>query len=132
MMQIGELAKRAACLVQTVRFYETEGLLPEPARSEGNFRLYDDVHLQRLIFIRRCRAKDMALDEIRQLLSFRDRPALDCGDVNALVDSHIAQVQAKIKDLRELERELIDLRRSCDSARTARECGILNRLAEPA
>ena len=106
MMQIGELAKRAACLVQTVRFYETEGLLPEPARSEGNFRLYDDVHLQRLIFIRRCRAKDMTLDEIRQLLSFRDRPALDCGDVNVLVDSHIAQVRAKIKELRELEREL--------------------------
>ncbi|CAN7324453.1 Cd(II)/Pb(II)-responsive transcriptional regulator [Acidovorax sp. LjRoot74] len=131
MLRIGELAKRADCLVQTVRFYESEGLLLEPARSEGNFRLYDSTHLQRLLFIRRCRAKDMTLGEIRQLLSFRDRPELDCGEVSSLVDSHIAQVRAKIKELRELERELTDLRRSCDSARTTRECGILNGLAEP-
>lgn len=132
MLRIGELAKKSDCLVQTVRFYESEGLLPEPARSEGNFRLYDDAHLQRLQFIRRCRAKDMTLDEIRRLLSFRDRPELDCGEVNLLVDSHIAKVRAKIKELRELERELMDLRRSCDTARTARECGILNSLAEAA
>ena len=124
MMRIGELGKKADCLVQTVRFYESEGLLPEPARSEGNFRLYDEVHLQRLLFIRRCRAKDMTLDEIRQLLTF--------GEVNALVDAHIAQVRTKMKELRALERELMDLRRSCDSARTSRECGILNSLAEPA
>jgi len=132
MLRIGELAKRADCLVQTVRFYESEGLLPEPARSEGNFRLYSDVHLARLVFIRRCRAKDMTLEEIRQLLSFRDNPELDCGEVNALVDEHIAQVRAKIKELRELEHELMDLRRTCQSARTARECGILNSLAETA
>lgn len=132
MLQIGKLAKKADCLVQTVRFYESEGLLPAPARSEGNFRLYDDVHFQRLQFIRRCRAKDMTLDEIRQLLNFRDHPELDCGKVNVLVDSHIAQVRAKIKGLRELERELTDLRRSCDTARTARECGILGSLAQTA
>ncbi|KXC14059.1 Cd(II)/Pb(II)-responsive transcriptional regulator [Pseudomonas aeruginosa] len=132
MMRIGELGKKADCLVQTVRFYESEGLLPEPARSEGNFRLYDEVHLQRLLFIRRCRAKDMTLDEIRQLLNLRDRPELGCGEVSALVDAHIAQVRTKMKELRALERELMDLRRSCDSARTSRECGILNSLAEPA
>ncbi|SSW73578.1 HTH-type transcriptional regulator ZntR [Achromobacter veterisilvae] len=132
MMRIGELGKKADCLVQTVRFYESEGLLPEPARSEGNFRLYDEVHLQRLLFIRRCRAKDMTLDEIRQLLNLRDRPELGCGEVNALVDAHIAQVRTKMKELRALERDLMDLRRSCDSARTSRECGILNSLAEPA
>ncbi|WP_181281407.1 Cd(II)/Pb(II)-responsive transcriptional regulator [Pseudomonas aeruginosa] len=132
MMRIGELGKKADCLVQTVRFYESEGLLPEPARSEGNFRLYDEVHLQRLLFIRRCRAKDMTLDEIRQLLNLRDRPELGCGEVNALVDAHIAQVRTKMKELRALEHELMDLRRSCDSARTSRECGILNSLADPA
>lgn len=107
-------------------------MIPEPARSQGNFRLYDEAHLQRLLFIRRCRAIDLTLDEIRQLLSFRDGPELDCGEVNWLVDSHIAQVRAKIKKLRELERELMDLQRSCNPARTARECGILNSLAEAA
>lgn len=132
MLKIGELAKRAECLVQTVRFYESEGLLPEPARSDGNFRLYSQAHLERLVFVRRCRAKDMTLEEIRQLLGFKDSPELDCGEVNALVDTHIAQVRAKIKDLRELERDLTDLRRSCGTARTARDCGILNNLAEAA
>ena len=53
MLRIGELAKRADCLVQTVRFYESEGLLLEPARSEGNFRLYDDAHLQCILLLRR-------------------------------------------------------------------------------
>lgn len=130
MIRIGELARRADCLVQTVRFYEAQGLLPEPARSDGNFRLYDDAHLRRLLFIRRCRAKDMTLDEIRNLLGFRDHPEQDCGEVNSLVDAHIAQVRAKIKELRELERELLELRRTCDTARSARECGILNSLAE--
>lgn len=132
MFRIGELAKKAGCLVQTVRFYESEGLLLKPARSDGNFRLYDGTHLQRLLFIRRCRALDLTLGEIAELLSFRDEPELECGDVNTLVDSHITQVKAKINELRELERELIDLRHSCDSTRTARECGILNSLAEAA
>ena len=130
MLRIGTLARRAGCLVQTVRFYESQGLLPEPSRSEGNFRLYGEAHLERLVFIRRCRAKDMTLEEVRQLLSFKDNPQLDCGEVNALVEAHIAQVRAKIKDLRELERELTELRRSCHTARTARDCGILNTLAE--
>ena len=131
-MRIGELAKRTDCPIQTVRFYETEGLLPAPARTEGNFRVYGDGHLQRLFFIRRCRAKDMTLDEIRQLLSYRDQPDQDCAEVNTLVDSHLAQVRARIEELRALERELMDWRRACDSARTTRECAILNSLAEPA
>ncbi|VTU42404.1 Cd(II)/Pb(II)-responsive transcriptional regulator [Variovorax sp. RA8] len=130
MLRIGELAKRADCLVQTVRFYEGEGLLPQPARSEGNFRLYDDSHLERLRFIRRCRARDMTLEEVRHLLGFRDHPELDCGEVNELVDAHIAQVRAKIQDLKELERQLSELRRSCATSRSARDCGILNGLAQ--
>ena len=130
MFRIGELARRAECLVQTVRFYEVQGLLPAPARSEGNFRLYDESHLDRLLFIRRCRAKDMSLAEIRQLLTFRDSPELGCQEVNDLMDAHIAQVRTKIRDLRELEKQLLELRRSCDSNRQASQCGILNSLAE--
>ena len=64
MFRIGELARRAECLVQTVRYYEAEGLLPQAARSDGNFRMYDESHLERLLFIRRCRAKDMNLADV--------------------------------------------------------------------
>ncbi len=130
MLRIGELAKRADCLVQTIRFYETKGLLSGPARSAGNFRLYDESHLERLLFIRRCRARDMTLEEIRNLMTFRDRPELDCGEVNELVDAHIVQVRSKIRELKALEQQLIELRHSCDTVRSARECGVLNGLAQ--
>ena len=78
-MKIGALAVATATQIETIRFYEREGLIPTPGRSAGNFRLYDDSHVQRLVFIRRCRGSDMALDEIRTLLHFIDRPGADCG-----------------------------------------------------
>lgn len=68
-MRIGELAVASATQIETIRFYEREGLIPTPGRSAGNYRLYDGSHVQRLIFIRRCRGLDMALAEIRALLT---------------------------------------------------------------
>ena len=62
-LKIGEVAKRTGCLVETIRYYEREGLLLEPARSEGNYRLYTDIHVDRLQFIRHCRVLDMTLEE---------------------------------------------------------------------
>src|SRR3546814_7885206 len=86
---IGGLAKRTESTVETIRYYEKEGLLPEPSRSDGNYRLYGEEHIERLRFIRHCRTLDMALDEVRTLLRSRDTPTEDCGDVNALLDEHI-------------------------------------------
>ena len=62
-LKIGELAKQTGCLVETIRYYEREGLLLEPPRSEGNYRLYTDIHSERLQFIRHCRSLDMTLEE---------------------------------------------------------------------
>ena len=93
-LKIGELAQRTGTQVETIRYYEREGLLPEPARSEGNYRLYDKAHTERLSFIRHCRSLDMTLDEIRALLKFRDAPNQECGEVNALLDEHIGHVPA--------------------------------------
>ena len=73
-MRIGELAKQAACTVETIRFYEREGLLPRPTRSGGNYRLYSAEDAERLAFIRNCRSLGMALAEIRVLLGFGARP----------------------------------------------------------
>src|SRR5690606_14867068 len=81
-MKIGELARAARCSTETVRFYEKAGLLPEPARSGGNYRQYGPAHLERLRFIRNCRGLDMAHDEIRALLGMIDHPARDCGAIN--------------------------------------------------
>lgn len=129
-LKIGELAKQAEITVETIRFYEKEGLLPAPARSEGNYRLYNADHVERLRFIRHCRTLDMALNEIRILLQYRDMPTEDCGDVNALLDEHISAVQARIKELMKLKQHLVTLRQKCTSPASTNSCGILSALTD--
>ncbi len=91
-MKIGILAEATGTPVETIRFYEREGLLPPPARAENNYRMYLPVHVERLAFVRQCRNLDMTLDEIRALLALRESPAQDCGDINTLLDEHIGHV----------------------------------------
>ncbi|MEC9482773.1 MAG: Cd(II)/Pb(II)-responsive transcriptional regulator [Halomonas sp.] len=131
-MKIGELARHTGCQVETIRYYEREGLLPEPARSASNYRLYGAAHVERLTFIRHCRALDMALDEIRDLLSLRDHPERDCAAVNALIDEHIGHVEARLVQLASLREELVDLRARCRGEAETGACGILRELALPA
>ena len=129
-LKIGELARRTGCPAQTIRYYERAELLPPPLRSEGNYRLYGEAHVERLDFIRRCRSLDMALEEIRVLLRVRDSPEEDCEAVNALVEAHIGHISARLDELRQLQTQLRDLSRRCATPRPARECGILNELAK--
>lgn len=131
-MKIGDLAQASATGVETIRYYEKQGLLPVPARTAGNFRVYDDTHLERLRFIRHCRNLDMSLDEVRELLAVRDAPEADCGAANRVLDEHIGHVSRRIRELRALERQLKDLRARCGVAQRAGDCGILAGLAEAA
>lgn len=131
-MRIGELAAATDTAIETIRFYEREGLMPAAARTGGNFRLYETAHLERLQFIRHCRSLDMSLDEVRVLLRFRDRPEEACADVNALLEEHIGHVSKRIQELRALERQLKDLRQRCGSDRAAKECGVLTGLSQGA
>ncbi|MFH1834282.1 MAG: Cd(II)/Pb(II)-responsive transcriptional regulator [bacterium] len=124
-MRIGQLARSAGTQPETVRYYERLGLLPRPERSEGNYRIYHQGHLERLRFIRKCRAARMPLAEVRRLLFFRDRPESACHEINHLLDTHIDRLQTEISALRELESHLRDLRTRCDTPRTAGDCGIL-------
>jgi len=128
-MKIGELAAASETAVETVRYYERQGLLPKPARTESNYRTYGGDHLARLQFIRYCRGLDMSLDEVRVLLRFKDSPHENCGDVNAVLDEHVGHVSRRIKELRSLEKELKELRARCSETREAQECGILEGLA---
>lgn len=127
-MKIGELAERTGCQPVTIRYYEQAGLLPQPPRSEGNYRVYTRVHEERLLFIRNCRALDMSLDEVRLLLDHQDNPDRDCGDVNALVDEHIDHVSQRIQALQMLERQLITLRQRCRESSAMAACPILQEL----
>lgn len=127
-MKIGELAERTGCPVETIRYYERIDLLAPPERSVNNYRSYGPAHAERLSFILHCRALDMTLDEIRTLLGLRARPEQDCGQVNDLIDGHIAQVRQRIAALTALETQLLDLRSQCGATDAARLCPILNAL----
>lgn len=129
-MKIGELARITGIQVETIRYYEREGLLPVAGRTEGNYRIYSEDHSERLSFIRNCRKLDMTLDEIRVLLRFKDSPQENCGGVNSLLDEHIRHVTDRIGELRQLEQHLRELRQTCNKTQEAAHCGILNELMQ--
>ncbi|MEO7887751.1 MAG: Cd(II)/Pb(II)-responsive transcriptional regulator [Polaromonas sp.] len=131
-MKIGELAKAAQTQTETIRYYEREGLLPEAARTDANYRMYDESHVQRLAFIRHCRSLDMTLGEIRTLLGFKDAPDESCADINVLLDEHIGHVAGRIRELKVLEKDLKLLREQCASGQANASCGILSGLEKAA
>ena len=131
-MKISQLAQATDTPVDTIRYYEREGLLPEPARGDNNYRVYGPEHAERLAFIRQGRGLDMSLGEIRTLLAWRDQPDADCGAVNALLDEHIGHIATRIRALRALEKQLQALRAQCRQASTTVHCGILSGLVQAA
>lgn len=128
-MKIGLLAKTAHCSTETIRFYEKEGLLPQPARTNGNYRSYDAAHVERLRFIRNCRTLDMAHDEIRALLALMDKSRDNCEPVNSLLDDHIDHVDVRIAELQRLRRQLRALRQQCRDQHAIEDCGIIHGLS---
>jgi len=131
-MKIGELAQLTGTSIETIRFYERAKLLPDPARTGSNYRIYGDEHADRLGFIRHCRSLDMTLDEIRVLLRFKESPQDNCSGVNELLDEHIGHVAQRIRELRALEKHLKQLRLQCTEAHAAGDCGILRELSDSA
>lgn len=128
-MQIGALARAARCSVATIRYYEQAGLLPEPARTEGNFRSYEPTHLERLRTIRGCRALDLSLDEIRALLAQTDGSARDCAGIDRVIGDHLNHVDKQIRALEHLRGHLETLRARCRGAGAVEACGVLTGLA---
>nr|MCU0927283.1 MerR family transcriptional regulator [Hydrogenophaga sp.] len=84
-MQIKALSAATGVDVETIRYYERQGLLPAPPRQANGYRDYGQAQLERLAFVRHCRALDMPLADVRQLLAALDAPGPECGDVNALI-----------------------------------------------
>lgn len=124
-MKIGELAKAAGCQAVTVRFYERKGLLGSANRSEANYRVYGEQDLERLTFIRNCRALGLTLKEITQLVAIQENPTPDCHAVNACLDEHLAGVERQMRTLQLLAIQLKRLRNSCISPRASSECRVL-------
>ncbi|WP_372964472.1 Cd(II)/Pb(II)-responsive transcriptional regulator [Marinobacter sp.] len=127
-MKIGELANITDIPVETIRYYEKIGLLTAPDRSTNGYRTYRNSHLNRLLFIKRCRSLDMAQDEIRELIRLSETPEADCQEVNVLLARHLNHVRERLKELTVLEENLQQLQKACSDAGTVQECGILDGL----
>ncbi|KAF0190410.1 MAG: MerR family transcriptional regulator mercuric resistance operon regulatory protein [Gammaproteobacteria bacterium] len=126
---IGELAGEADCKVQTIRFYEQIGILPNAQRTDGGHRVYGREDLRRLHFVRRCRGLGFSLDQIRVLLTLVDGGAYTCGEVLALTLEHLAEIQAKLADLKRMEQALEDMAAQCKGG-TIPACPVIDVLLD--
>jgi DNA-binding transcriptional MerR regulator len=106
MFQIGELSKCADVPEKTIRYYEEIGLLPPARRSTNGYRVYDEADVERLRFIRRARALDIALDEIAEILAFRERHEPPCKYVMDVMHEQIEKVEERIRNLQQIRDEL--------------------------
>lgn len=129
-MKIGEIAQRSGCDIETIRYYEREGLLAMPAREANGYRRYNEGHLAQLYFIRHCRSLDISLQDVRTLLNFKSNPELACDEVNQLIDNQIHRIHQQAESLRLLEQQLHALRDTCQANRKAGECGIMKNLEQ--
>lgn len=105
-MQIGELAKRGGVSVQTVRFYERKGLLPEPPRRESGYRNYSEEDLERVRFILQAKSLGFSLEEIRDILRMRERGKCPCVDVIAMAECHLREIEDRLDHLARFRNEL--------------------------
>ena len=131
-LRIGELGRATGVDGETIRYYEKLGLLPKPARSANGYRAYGPAHVERLAFIRHCRALDIPLADVRRLLEFVAHPERDCGDIDRLIGAQLEKVRARLLSMLALERQLEALRARCGEPHLAGECGILHELVAAA
>lgn len=131
-MRIGELAAQAGVDVQTVRYYEKEGLIEAPSRNASGYRSYGPSHLERMQFIRHCRSLDMALADVKRLLALSGDNDVSCDEVNAMVRAHLGRIRAKRAALELLEKQLSSLNSQCESGHRVADCGILEELIHAA
>jgi MerR family transcriptional regulator, copper efflux regulator len=124
-LTIGQLAKRADVGVETVRFYERQGLLAEPDRKPSGYRQYDEEVVLRLQFIRRAKELGFTLNEIKDLLSLRLDPSTTCADVKRRAEEKIDDIEAKIRTLQRMKKALVKVTNACSGRGALSECPIL-------
>jgi MerR family mercuric resistance operon transcriptional regulator len=127
-LTIGQVARRAEVGVETVRFYERQGLLEEPARKESGYRQYTEDVVARLRFIRRAKELGFTLKEIVELLALRLDPDTSCAEVRGRAKAKIDDIDAKIRDLQRMRQALDKLVASCRGRGPISACPILDAL----
>lgn len=128
---VGDLAIQGGYKVETVRYYEKVGLMPDPPRTEGGHRIYSLDHLKRLFFIRRSRELGFTIEQVKELLRFIDEPDHTCGEVRGMAMSQARSVQENIDDLKRLQKALNEMAARCKGGRyDIEDCPIVDALFE--
>ncbi len=130
-LSIGDLARRTGCKVQTIRYYEQIGLMPQPGRTSGNQRSYGQPHADRVAFIRHSRELGFPLDAVRELLGLSDDPNRSCEQADRIARAHLHEVKTRIASLQVLKTELERMLRECGRGRIA-DCRVIEVLADHA
>jgi MerR family mercuric resistance operon transcriptional regulator len=126
----GKLALKANVNLETIRYYERCGLIPEPPRNESGYKQYSQEHVRRIQFIKRAQGLGFSLKEISELLSLRVDPRTTCGDVKRQAEAKIDDIKERIKALQEMEQALVKLTALCRGRGPTSECPILEALEE--
>ena len=113
MIAIGEASRQSGVGIETIRFYEREGIVPKPERAPNNRRLYSRDDVERLRFLKKCRDLGFPLADAKTLLSLSDGSGGDCGSARHVAEAHVVNVRAKIDELKKLEAALIELTANC-------------------
>lgn len=127
-LQRAELARLTGCNLETIRYYEKIGMMPNPPRTATGYRVYNNDHVSRLRFILRARELGFSLDEVRGLLELVDGGTQTCAEVKERTERHLADVRAKIADLKRIEKVLAKTAAQC-SGDDVPECPVLDALA---
>lgn len=131
-LTISRLARQSGVNLETVRYYERQGLLPKPPRTASGYRLFPSESVRRLRFIKRAQQLGFSLNEIRELLSLRMRPGTKRADIRARAEAKIADIEEKIRALDAMKKTLRTLAEKCDGCGPLTDCPILESLDEEA
>ena len=127
---IGKVAVQTGVKVPTIRYYEEIGLLPEPGRSPGNQRIYDHAAVKRLSFIAHARELGFSLEQIKELLHLADDPGQPCAQANEIAAEHLKGIESRMKRLRSLKKELLNIVHVCGKNATIKDCRVIETLAD--
>ncbi len=128
-LTVGELAKLAEVNSQTIRYYERQGLLPKPPRSESGYRVFPAESIERIRFIKQAQELGFSLNEIKELLALRVNPFSTGADVRERAQAKIADIEAKIKTLSAMKKALTELTATCKGKGSASECQCLKKIS---
>ncbi len=130
MYSIGQIAKQSGVSVETIRYYEKEGLLEKPERKDSGYRQYNGDAIERLFFIQQAKELGFSLKEICELLSIKSDENTVCNDVKHLAEDKLSDIQSKIKMLRRMEKSLKKLVEACPGKAPISDCPILDSLGK--